>query len=265
MAFGKCPMCKLDKKLVKSHLIPRALYNYCRATGSEPILITTKVMVHTSKQTKYHLLCSDCEGVLSEGGEKWLLPKLATIKGKFPFLDILRSKSPEFAEPDLVVYAAATNPGIRVGKLVHFGLGIFWKASVHHWGVLHEETLIDLGEYGEKVRAFLKGEADFPDDIALTLHVSPPPTTLISFFLPFEGRAAVDGLRLFYFYVCGLRFTLSIRRNIGDLRGICLHSNPEHLILVEDISPEINAMFRESAKNARKSGKVLQYMNKRKP
>ena len=265
MAFGKCPMCKLDKKLVKSHLIPRALYNYCRAADSEPVLITTKVMVQSSKQTKDHLLCSDCEGVLNEGGEKWLLPKLAKIEGKFPFLDILRLKPPKFAEPDLVVCAAATNPGIRVDKLVHFGLGMFWKASVHHWGFVSDETLIDLGEYGEKVRAFLKGEADFPDDIALTLYVSPPPTTLISFFQPFEGKAAADDLRLFYFNVCGLRFTLSISKNIGDLRSICLHSNLEHLILVEDISQEIKATFQEAAKTAKKSEKLLQYMNKRKP
>src|SRR6266850_1626361 len=87
--MSQCSLCLEDKELVKSHLIPRAMYDYCRTADSEPVLMTTEVMMQTSRQLQDHLLCKLCEDVLNVGGEQWLLPLLARIDQTFPLLGIV--------------------------------------------------------------------------------------------------------------------------------------------------------------------------------
>jgi hypothetical protein len=269
VAINKCPLCTLDKEIVNSHLVPHAMWKRCKAPDSEPILLTSKSMVQTSKEVTTYLLCSDCEGLLNNGGEQWLLPKLAFVDGRFPLLDILRSSPPLFQDPDLTIYAGTTNPKIEVDKLVHFALGVFWKASVDDWDIEHGENLIELGKHTEEIRAFLKEGAPFPQDIVLHLTVSPPPTTLLAFYLPFEAEPVTglrDNFKLFYFYVCGVLFNLAVGSDIThELKGICLQSSPQHLILVQDVSEKVKAPFQEAGRTAKKTANVMKYMNKPKP
>jgi hypothetical protein len=265
----KCPLCTLDKEIVNSHLIPHAMSQRCKAPDSEPILLTNKIMVQTSKEFTAHLLCSDCEGLLNNGGEQWLLPKLAFIDGRFPLVDILRSCPPLLHEPDMTVYAGAANPKIEVDKLVHFALGVFWKASVDDWGIAKGETLIEIGKYAEPIRAFLKDGASLPQEMVLSLTVSPPPTTLLSFYLPFETEP-VGGLRdnfkLFRFYVCGVLFVLAVGSEVSqELKTICLHRSPQHLILVQDVSQQVKEPFQAAEKTAKKTANVIKYMSKPRP
>jgi len=66
-------------------------------------------------------------------------------------------------------YAAVRNPEIKPDKLIHFALGMFWKASVHSWKGGVREPLIDVGPYRETVRKFVRGEIPFPERMALTI------------------------------------------------------------------------------------------------
>jgi len=137
--------------------MPRALYDLCRAPDSEPVFVSSELMVQTSRQTQDHLLCEGCDTSLSTNGEDWLLPKLATLNDRFLLYEILRKVPPDAVEGDIAIYAAARNPEINVARIVHFAMGIFWKASVHPWKKGRTEPRIELGPYSEKLRMFLRG------------------------------------------------------------------------------------------------------------
>ncbi len=259
MVFGKCPLCLENKELVSSHLIPRAMYDYCRATDSEPVLITTEVMMQTSRQVQHRLLCQGCEDVLNGGGERWLLPLLATIDKKFPLLDIIEKVPPDIIDGELRGYAVSHNPEIEVDKLIHFAMGVFWKASVHSWRGDRKEPLIELGPYGEKVRMFLHGETPFPEHMGLVLGVLPREKAMISFNQPYRGSA--EGCHNFLFYIPGILFALSVGKQLPwEMPSICFASNSAHPILVGDFSQDLMGIFRWAAAKAHKSKKLVEYM-----
>src|ERR1700730_2748482 len=107
---GKCKLCLQDKDLCDSHLLPKSLYALLKSKKKDPVMVTSEVARHTSRQVKHYLLCSDCEDILTRGGETWLLPLLATIEGNFPLFDIIARIRPEVDEPDIKAYAASKNP-----------------------------------------------------------------------------------------------------------------------------------------------------------
>ena len=114
-----CPLCLEDKRIVSSHLIPQAMYDYCRTADSEPILMTSRIVMQTSRQLQHPLFCQDCEDVLNKGGENWLLPLLATLERRFPLLDIIERFDPDVVDDELRMYAASRNPAI--GNAGQFG------------------------------------------------------------------------------------------------------------------------------------------------
>jgi hypothetical protein len=103
-----------------------------------------------------YLLREDCENDLNQNGESWLLPLLPPDEQSFPFYDLLTGLSPEAINGDAVVYAAATSPKIRSEELIHFAMGVLWKAAVHSWSASYAVPLIDLGSYSDRVRKFLR-------------------------------------------------------------------------------------------------------------
>src|SRR5919109_2834716 len=164
-----CPLCLEEEELVSSHLISQAMYDYCRTADSEPVIMTSKILMQTSRQVQHALLCRRCEDVLNKGGENWLLPLLATVDGKFPLLDIIERLRPDVVDGELRVYAASRNPEIKIEKLIHFLMGVFWKASIHSWTGDSKTPRIELGPYRERVRIFLLGETGFPQNMGLVL------------------------------------------------------------------------------------------------
>jgi hypothetical protein len=121
MPVQKCPMCLETKNVVSSHLIPARVYEYLHATGTQPISISSKVVMETGRQLQDYLLCLECEDRLNKGGEMWLLPLFATYEGSFPFYDLLTKVPPEASFDIGAAYFAAKNPAIQVDKIIHFG------------------------------------------------------------------------------------------------------------------------------------------------
>jgi hypothetical protein len=236
---AQCPLCLKQKTIVSSHLIPAAVYDYCKPEpGDRPIAISPKYVISSDRQLQDHLLCRDCEEDLNKGGENWLLPLLARYDGPFPFHEIL-TRGPIAVVIDRsdksTGYAAADNPEIRCDDLAHFALGVFWKAAVHSWRGDRTRPLIDLGPYTERVRLFLRREADFPAHMSLTIGVMPPPVKAHLFEYPY--RASARQWHNFHFSVPGMRFVLCTGKTIkGDKRLSCFVSNPRHPILVTDMS-----------------------------
>lgn len=238
---GICRLCLLDKPLASSHLIPKSVYKYIRKGKHRPVRVGGGIVLPSDDQTQTYLLCDDCEDVLNKGGETWVVGKLLTLERKFPLYDLLIQREPNFDVDGLLIYYAAQNPEIHVAKLMHFALGIFWKASVHSWGLTENDSLVELGPYSEKVRLWLRGEGPFPEHVYPVALVARPQTTQPNACLPFEqSRAQHEGeegtlkWRGFYFQVPGLSFILNIGKTVAqEIRALSLHA-PPHPVNVAD-------------------------------
>lgn len=260
MPIGECKLCLQKKELQQSHLCPRALYELCDSPDSNPVLVTSEVVMQTSRQLQHYLLCRDCEQLLNRQGENWVIPKVATIEGTFPFFDILSTSKPTVVDGDHSFYSAASIPEIQIPKLVHFALGIFWKASVHSWAAKQSEPSIELGPYSDAIRRLLLGEAHFPKHLALVMFVQPPRVKLIHFNNPYECVRQYWG-RNFTLYVPGIQFRLLIGKQIPEeLRVLCLASNPQHPIIVTDVATDIARVVMSFYESAHKSKKHLEHM-----
>ena len=258
-AAQNCPLCLETKPLVSSHLIPKRIYDYCRPPGGNPISFTSELVIETSRQLQDDLLCLNCEDILNKGGETWLAPLLAQYQGPFPFYEILAKYPPETNVNDVAVYAAARNPEIHVDKLIHFAMGVFWKAGAHSWSGSRSEPLIDLGDFSEPIRRFLRGETGFPDHAALTVGVLPSPVKQISFHNPYRGSN--EQWMNFLLYIPGIEFSLSLGGAVDKtLRGGCFASHSAHPILAFDFSPDIREITKGVLEKAHKAKNVAKYL-----
>jgi hypothetical protein len=238
---GICKLCLVEKDLCDSHLAPAGLYKYCAVAQLGPVKFTPKEIAVSTKEVTAYLLCEECEGLLNDEGERWLLPKLAHIDQTFPFYDILASGMPDTMEGGVAAFAASRNPEIAFRKLTNFAIGVFWKASVHPWRENTLVPLLELGKYREPFRLFLHERKPFPEKAILTLGVLPPDKAIIGFCMP--SLRGSQPYHQYLFYIPGLMFILSVGHAITtEDKGICFFSNPLHPIILADISQDIIAM-----------------------
>ena len=62
MAVQRCPMCTLTKEVVSSHLMPAALYDYCRPPDGEPVSFNTHLVIESSRQLQHPLFVPRMRG-----------------------------------------------------------------------------------------------------------------------------------------------------------------------------------------------------------
>ena len=221
------------------------------------------VIMHSDRQLKDHLLCSDCEDILNKGGESWVNPKLATVEKTFPLYDLLMSSHAAFSDDKGGIYYAAANPELLIEKLTHFALGIFWKAAIHSWSGSKKEPMVDLGIYADTIRTWLRGESGFPRDVTLVVTLSKPETAFVVLQQPVETKA--NAWRTFLFVVPGVLFTLHTGENIAlEMRMLCLHQNPTHPVFVsDDVMAVHNARLGRDYVESRKTKSYLRQRAKR--
>src|SRR5260370_3288358 len=171
----RCPMCLLVKPIVQSHLIPESLYLHVTDGKSSPIRVGDGFVIPTDRQIKSYLLCLDCEDILSKGGETWCCPQLAWVDRTFPLYHLLQAAGGYVVDADKErLFCATNNPAIDVEKIVHFAMGIFWKAGVHSWKGGSNAPMIDLGGYEEEIRLWLRGEGAFRRNVTFSFVFSRP-------------------------------------------------------------------------------------------
>jgi hypothetical protein len=244
MEMGLCPLCKKPKTIVDSHLIPKAVYQYCRDPEGNTIVINPDFLGFSDRQIHTPLLCLDCEDILNKGGEGWLMPLLAEYDGKFPFHEILTRYPPDVTDGDAASYAGTRNADISCEKLAHFAMGVFWKAAVHSWRGGKTEPMIQLGPYREPVRTFLLGESAFPSHMTLTVGVLPAPTKLTSFELP--DSEGLTEWHNFSFYIPGIKFVLAVGKSLTpEMKNACFVGNQGHPILLMNFSGPMYKRLRE--------------------
>lgn len=244
-------MCLLDKELVSSHLMAAALYDYCRNPECSPIRVGGKAYP-TDKQIEAYLLCRDCETVLSQGGEAWVTPKLARMDRRFPLFELLTKQPAELSEDGADIYCAANNPEIKVDKLAHFAMGMFWKAAIHLWRCDDRITNIELGPYADNIRKWLLGKDRFPEHVCLQIAVSTPEKAQILFINPYEGRRSE--WHSFFVYVLGVLFVMHVGNRVRNASEVCFFQNSAHPIWVwEQINSDFEKVFANQYRKAHKT------------
>jgi len=238
-----------------SHLMPAAVYPLCENEAREHVSVTAEVIRPTQKQTKSYLLCESCEGSLSRNGERYVLPLLSRWDGPFLLYDRLVAASPlELLHGD-AVYAAACNPEIDVHKLIHFGIGILWKASVHPFGK-GTKPRIDLGDDSECLRRFLLGESSLPDHLALVIAVESGPIRYPAVIDPFPGDN--QDFRNFFFYVPGMMMQLYIGNDVRKAKGAyAVNMNPQAPIILQPLAKTVRGNLARNSQQSRKTEKLL--------
>jgi hypothetical protein len=244
MPLGKCKLCWEERELQDSHLLPAAVYRMCRSESDEvadPIGIRNDQKIkafrvfQTSKQITGHVLCFECEQILNANGEDWVLPQLSTLKA-FPLYERLTSIEPAIVEGDLAAYESFRVPDIRTDSLIHFGMGIFWKAAAHDWQTGHGTLRLEFGPYRDQIRTFLLGGI-FPMHAYLMINVVPPKFPTIAAYVPYHSR--VQHHHHYSFYVPGVEFMLTLSRTTPEyLRAMCIASNPSRPMLVGQFTAE---------------------------
>ena len=162
-----CKLClKSVVKLEDSHFLSAGIYRRLRdltAKNPNPMLLTPKGAVQTSKQITTPLLCSECEQRFSKHGENWVLVRCLQADGSFPLAALLASRPPDVSLPitPTRVYYAAGIPEINIAALTYFAASIFWRGTVHPWK--SDRTVpVPLGPFFEdQLRQFLMGLQPF--------------------------------------------------------------------------------------------------------
>ena len=60
-------------------------------------------------------------------------------------LDHTKTCAPIYSDEEREVFSTAANPNVDTAKLIHFAIGLFWKASAHSWRSKESEPAIALG------------------------------------------------------------------------------------------------------------------------
>jgi hypothetical protein len=165
-----CKLClKSVVKLEDSHFLSKGIYRRLRDLTTEnpnPMLLTPKGALQTSKQFKTRLLCSECEQRFSKHGETWVFARCLQADGTFPLAALLASRPPDVSVPTTPtrLYYAVGIPEINIEALTYFAASIFWRGAVHPWN--SDGTVpVSLGPFFEdELRQYLVGFQSFPKD-----------------------------------------------------------------------------------------------------
>ncbi len=264
MPIGKCPLCLQEKQIIVSHLIPAAIYTYCRGPDGHHVTMTNDLIIETDRELQDYLLCSNCDNDLNSGGETWLMPLLASIDGNFPFHDMLTKAPPDVIGGGISGYAAARNPDIDNDKIIHFAMGVFWKAAIHSWSGYSSDPAIDLGPYVEPIRRFLRGETRFPEYVALTIGVLPPDVARRTILVNRPYRGSNRRWHNYLFYIPGIEFSISVGKAVDvAIANDSFATNALHPIMVFDFSAEIWKVLKMMYGGAKVAKNVHKYLKKR--
>ena len=235
--YGRCRVCKKEKALRKSHLLPRALYKLLRdplGSNPNPVFVTSRLNLPTSQQLTAYLLCDDCEQRLNKNGETWVLRHCYREVGQFLLRDKLRLATPVWSKPGTSYFAARSIRSIDINKLVYFAASVLWRASIHTWRFSGQTVRIYLGKrYEEEFRQYLLGTADLPANAVVLASVSTSKEPFKAIPVPYgekEGsyfhyRLVVPGI-FFHLYLGG-RIPSQFRRG-------CTYRSQENLICLTD-------------------------------
>ncbi len=212
-----------------------------------PIVLSGGKLKQVSDQLRGYTFCRNCEQLLSNNGEKWVLANIPDDQGSpFPLQDALIPESPVFIANEINLYAGRKIKAFDMNKIIYFGMSVFWRGAAREWksslgGVAPP---VDLGEYYEPIRRFLLG-GPFPDCVVILVYVHnlKPAGNAVTTVLSAKNQMA----EFSWFYLNGLGFALYLGKEIPkQIRRLCAYRSPEGFVIVD---AEFGKMVRDFLKN----------------
>lgn len=232
MPQGICKLCRAEKDLQDSHLIPAGVIRQLREPSlgnPNPIVVTDKIAVQSARPIKDYVLCHDCEDLFSKKGEAWVIGNMAR-DDRFLIYDALKKSKPIAADHEIAVYAGSQIPEIDSDKLVYFALSVVWRSAVHRWrGFSGPIPRIELGPFKEPLREFLLGTGPFPANMVVLVAVWPTRNAYQGAYTPRRGRET--RFHTFTFYIPGIEFSVCAGKGVPEAaRSMCAYPSPHRLI-----------------------------------
>jgi hypothetical protein len=215
---GSCGLCLIIKELQDSHLLPAATYKLSRINSRRdpnPVVITTKRSSTTSRQVSAYLLCAECENKFSRNGESYIFNQCARPGGEFELRELLEKELAVYVDSKFKVFDVTKLLGERVDQYLYFAASIFWRASAHKWTMEGKPlNLISLGpKYQEEFRLYLLGEAAFPANARIFVHVWSDGETDFTTIFPCTFR--MENARRHKFCIPGITFILFLGNDVA--------------------------------------------------
>ena len=202
------------------------------------------------------LLCAQCEQVLNQRGEDWVLRNCYRGNGVFSLARVLAEER-SLGEPiPPTVYRLNQATAIDVERLVYFGASVFWRAAARSWAFLRGDPVrLSLGPYEESLRRFLLGKQDFPAGVCLVVILITDTTCDYALYPPQELERG-DTYRCYQFKIPGLFFQAIVGARVPNaLRA--LSTDPGRCILVTRGNKWYDAM-RSVVASSREKGSLGQ-------
>jgi hypothetical protein len=244
--------------LQNSHYVPAGMYRRVRddkRRNPNPVVITPAITSTTSKQTTDYLLCHECEERFSHGGESWIAQLVATDT-HFPLRDRLELAIPEQRLSESIAYSGLAT-GIDTAKLGYFALSMVWRGAVHRWPrpLGGDSTLLDLGGMEEQIRRYLVGEAPFPQDAAVVVHICDDRTSQLSILEPCK-RA--DNGTSFEILTLGIHFFVFLGQTVTPaIRQMCCVTSKDRLLFVRNCQERLSQRYEGLAKTSKRTKNVI--------
>ena len=175
-----CRLCQQPRTLCDSHFMPAAFYRHLglgetgKFQNKALLRLTKEKLARVPKQVTKYLLCRDCEGRFSEGGERWVSQFGYQVGRSFLLQDAILRAAPHFVLGNGWVYHMDDAPEIDWNKLAYFALSVFWRGAADPWTPENgAKPFIEMAPaLQENLRRFLLRETDYPEDILLMLKLA---------------------------------------------------------------------------------------------
>lgn len=195
---GECFLCKQQKVLQKSHLMPKWAYKRLQATDGgreDPIEVKNGAALYTSRQVAKHSLCESCEGLFGTREDYVAGLTQTDPEGLLKILALVT----RYEHPLTVV---ELNSEIDVEAIVYFAASVIWRACV-----MTEECTLG-GRYELAFRRYLLGETSLPPEVSMNMVILEPSSLLAhpERYFTFPSSTKIPGAWLHGFTVCGLMF-----------------------------------------------------------
>jgi len=250
MERGTCRLCLKIADLQDSHYIPRRAYSMNMArklANANPVVISRGKLKQVADQLRGYTFCHDCEQMLSNKGEQWVLANIPDDQGKpFPLQDALIPENPVFFGNEVNVYAGRKIKAFDLDHLIYFGMSVFWRGAAREWksSLGGMAPPVNLGEYYEPIRQFLLG-GPFPDDVVILVYIHnlKPAMNAATTVLLAKNKMA----EFRWFYLNGLGFELYLGKEIPkQIRQLCAYHSSDGFVMVDR---EFGSMVRDFLKD----------------
>jgi len=225
-----CGLCKKEKELKKSHLMPKSLYGAIRNAfpkeGKE--IVSAKLEQRSANYSDYQVkkpfLCGSCEQRFNRKGENVVTRECHRGAEKFTLLDKVQSSEERYnlegerwIDPNKI-------ESIDYQAYSYFALSVIWRASAGEWpknvGVLKNT----LGmKYEKLIRKYLLGESDFPNNIYTAVYVDRDEDCFP--FMGFPTATKKNGYHHHIFFIPGVKFSILIGSKVGSVEELFKTSN----------------------------------------